>query len=300
MFFFIIAIVAVLAGLIVTVATTLEYGFKRGVIVLIVTIIIVGILMIFACGRVVPTGHTGVVTTFGRVEDYTLDAGINFMAPWKNVVKMDNRIQKETIEMSCFSSDIQEVKMVYTLNYQIAQDQAMTIYSTIGKNYYEKVIQPTVQEASKIVTALYTAENLVGSRNELSVAIEKEIASKLAQYNILVSSTSIEDMDFTDAFTSAVEAKQVAAQNKQKAENEAAQKIVEAEAAAEVRRINAEAEAYEVMTKAEAEAEANRKIAESLTNELINYTYANLWNGELPTYMGGESSIPVFQTGPIE
>ena len=107
-------------------------------------------------------------------------------------------------------------------------------------------------------------------------------------------------MDFTDAFTTAVEAKQVAAQNKLKAETEAAQRVVEANAAAEVRRINAEAEAYEVKTKAEAEAEANRKIAESLTEELINYTYANLWNGELPMYMGGENSSPVFQTGPID
>jgi regulator of protease activity HflC (stomatin/prohibitin superfamily) len=111
-------------------------------------------------------------------------------------------------------------------------------------------------------------------------------------------------MDFTDAFTNAVEAKQVAQQNKLKAETEAAQRIVEAEAAAKVKtveaqakaeadKIAAEAEAYQISIKAEAEAEANRKLAASLTNTIIDYEYAKNWNGELPTYMGNSSSIPV-------
>ena len=107
-------------------------------------------------------------------------------------------------------------------------------------------------------------------------------------------STSIENMDFTNAFTDAVEAKQVAQQNKLRAQTEAEQKIVEAKAAAEVRKVNADAEAYELLAKAEAEAEANRKISESLTQELIHYTYAQTWNGKLPTVMSGENGmIPV-------
>ena len=62
--------------------------------------------------KTVPTGHTGVVVTFGEVQDYTYEAGVHFNAPWVNVVKMDNRTQKETIELMCFSSDIQEVLRV--------------------------------------------------------------------------------------------------------------------------------------------------------------------------------------------
>ena len=259
-----------------------------------VIVAIVGIILILVSGiRRVPTGHTGVVTSFGRVENYTLDSGISFMAPWKKVIKMDNRIQKNTVSLSCFSSDIQEVTMVYTINFQISKADAMTIYSTIGKDYYDKVITPTVMESVKVVAARYTAEDLVGIRNELAVEIENDLATKLLNYNIEVASTSIEDMDFTDAFTNAVEAKQVAAQNKLKAETEAAQKVVEAEAAAQVKKINADAAAYETKARAEAEAEANRKIAESLTDELIEYTYATEWDGKLPTYMVGEGTIPV-------
>ena len=254
-----------------------------------------------SCVQTVPTGHTGVVTTFGRVENTTLDSGVHFVMPWQNVVKMDNRVQKNTVDMPCFSSDIQEVNLTYTINYQIKKSDAQNIYRTIGVDYYQTVIQPCITESVKVVTARYTAEQLVGKRDELAAAIETDLTDKLLHYNIEVVSTSIENMDFTDAFTDAVEAKQVAQQNKLRAETEAEQKVVEAKAAAEVRKVNADAAAYELLAKAEAEAEANRKISESLTQELINYTYAQSWNGKLPTVMTGSdnSMIPVLDVNQL-
>ena len=178
--------------------------------------------------QTVPTGHTGVVTTFGRVENTTLDSGVHLVLPWQNVVKMDNRVQKQTAELSCFSSDIQEVNLTYTINYQIKKSDAQTIYRTIGVDYYVTVIQPCITESVKVVTARYTAEQLVGKRNELAAAIEDDLSDKLLAYNIELVSTSIENMDFTNAFTDAVEAKQVAQQNKLRAETEAEQKVIEA------------------------------------------------------------------------
>ena len=255
-----------------------------------------------SCVQTVPTGHTGVVTTFGRVENTTLDSGVHFVLPWQNVVKMDNRVQKNTVDMPCFSSDIQEVNLTYTINYQIKKSDAQNIYRTIGVDYYQTVIQPCITESVKVVTARYTAEQLVGKRDELASAIEADLTDKLLRYNIEVVSTSIENMDFTDAFTDAVEAKQVAQQNKLRAETEAEQKVVEAKAAAEVRKVNADAAAYELLAKAEAEAEANRKISESLTQALINYTYAQTWDGKLPAVMTGSegsSMIPVLDVNQL-
>ena len=258
-------------------------------------------ILLLSCFETVPTGHTGVVTTFGRVENTTLDSGVHFKLPWQKVVKMDNRVQKQTVTMPCFSSDIQEVNMVYTLNYQIKKSDAQNIYRTIGESYYQTVVQPCIAESVKVATAQYTAEQLVGSRSELAEKIEADLTQKLLAYNIELVSTSIENMDFTDAFTDAVEAKQVAQQNKLRAETEAEQKVVEAKAAAEVRKVNADAEAYEVRAKAEAEAEANRLISESLTQSLIDYTYAQAWNGKLPTVMTGDGSsmVPVLDVNEI-
>ena len=253
---------------------------KKFVIIPIAAVLL--LILVLNCFTQVPTGHTGVVTTFGKVSNYTLDSGIHVKAPWQKVVKMDNRIQRATETLSCFSSDIQEVSMIYTLNYQISTKDAMTIYRTIGSDYYNTVVVPTVAEAVKVCTAKYTAESLVSQRTELAQHIEDALSEKLSEYNIMVNSTSIENMDFTDAFTNAVEAKQVAQQNKLKAETEAKQKVIEAEAEANVKRVEADAEAYQLVKKAEAEAEAYRLISENLTDKVLKKMYYDSWNGKLP------------------
>lgn len=224
----------------------------------IITIVVGVLIIIISCTTIVPTGHTGVVTTFGRVSDYTLDSGISVKAPWSRVVKMDNRTQKESLETACFSSDIQEVNVKFTLNYSIQKENAQQIYKTIGKKYFDTVIAPCIQESLKTVTAKYTAEGLINSRAELANNIAIELAGKLRPYNINVVDISIENMDFTDAFEKAVEEKQVAQQNKLKAETEAAQKIIETEANAKAQIISAEAEA-----------EAYRIKSEQITDKLL-------------------------------
>ena len=277
----ILAIVALVAGIILAITLKKKYFIAIGAAVCVLAVA-------YTCVTTVPTGHTGVVTVFGRVADYTLDSGFHIKAPWEKIVLMDNRVQKRTENLACFSSDIQEVKMIYTVNYQISKKDAMTLYRTVGEAYYDTVITPNIAESVKVATAQYTAEDLVGKRDSLANDIETVLSEKLKSYNIDVVSTSIEDMDFTEAFTDAVEAKQVAAQNKLRAQTEAEQKISEAQAAADVKKVNADAAAYEVLKKAEAEAEANTKLAASITDTLIDYLYAQGWDGKLPYIVSGK------------
>lgn len=306
MFGFILGIILFVIGIIAGLIVWAVNDSPKGGIATCIAATVISIIVIFiSCIRSVPTGHTGVVTTFGKVENVTLDSGMHFVKPWVKVNKMDNRVQKNTVQLACFSSDIQEVNINYTVNYQIDKANAMTIYRTIGKEYYTMVIVPNVTETVKEIVALYTAEDLVGCREELSTRIEDVLSERLKKYNIELVNSSIEDMDFTDAFTNAVEAKQVAQQNKLKAETVAEQKVVEAEAAARVKtveaqakaeadKIAADAEAYQIKIKADAEAEANKKLSESITNTLIDYEYAQTWDGKLPTYMSGDAGmIPV-------
>lgn len=264
---------------------------KLKAIVPIAVVIAVVALIALSSVATIPTGHTGVVTTFGSVEDYTFDSGVHFKLPWQKVVLMDNRIQKQTVNLSCFSSDIQEVSMTYTVNYQINKANAQDIYKTIGTDYYNTVIIPCITESTKVITAKYSAEDLVSERTNLASAIEEELTSKLELFNVELVSTSIEDMDFTDAFTNAVEEKQVAQQNKLRAETEAERAKIEAEAEAAVKRIEAQAEADAKLIQAEAEAEANRKVAESLTDEILRNKMLDTWNGELPLVTDGSGSL---------
>ena len=270
------------------------FGKAGKAVVIAIAVIIAAIVIATSCVVRIPTGYTGIVTNFGKVTDRTLDPGLHLKAPWQSVVKMDTRIQVKTVDLSCFSSDIQEVLVNYALNFQIASRDTKTIYSTIGPDYYNVVIVPNVAECVKTVCAKYNAEDLIGERAELANSIEDMLSEKLANYNIIVISTSITDIDFKDSFTDAVEAKQVAQQNKLRAETEASQKLVEAEAEANVRKINADAQAYELKVKAEAEAEANRLISESLNQSILQKMYYDNWDGKLPTVMG-EGSMSLIQ-----
>lgn len=299
---FIFAILIFLAAIVIGIVMLCNDIKAGGAGTLIGGILLSILILVLSCVSSIPTGYTGILTTFGRVENVTLDAGICWTKPWQHIVTMDNRVQKQTVSLAAFSSDIQEVNMQYTINYQIDKASAMEIYRTIGVNYYDTIIAPSITESVKTVSARYTAEELVGNRDKLAVEIEKLLTESLAQYNVNVVTTSIEDIDFTDVFTDAVEAKQVAQQNKLKAQTEAEQKVIEAEANAEVQKVNAQAEAevnkikadadaYAVKVKADAEAEANKQISASLTKELIDYVKANGWDGKLPVYSGDGSSF---------
>ena len=159
----IFAIVVLVIGVVLlTQSKGMEEKAKAGVKIGGVACVCVAVLLtVLSMVKTVPTGHTGVVVSFGKVKDYTYEAGVHFDAPWVQVVKMDNRTQKETIDLMCFSSDIQEVSVTYTLNYQINKENAQTIYRTIGTDYFNLVVNPKISEAVKDVFAKYSAESLI-------------------------------------------------------------------------------------------------------------------------------------------
>ena len=282
---------------------------KKGLIILGVAAAVL-LLIGLTCTASVETGYTGIVTTFGRVEDVTLEAGLHFKSPFQRIIAMDNREQKTTFNTEAFSSDIQQVNITGSINYAINKSTAMNLFKEVGTDYFNKLVYPRMLEITKGVFSKYTAENLVANRQKLSESIRDGLYEELKDYGINVISLSIENIDFTDAFTDAVEAKQVAAQRKLQAEIEQAQMTMEtqqaaerqrinAEAQANVAKINADADAYAVKVRSEAEAEANKMIAESLTDALIRFNEIKAWDGKLPTYMagGGGTTIPVLQFG---
>lgn len=279
------------------------------------------VIIVFGVITSVPTGHTGILTTFGKVEDVTLEAGVQFKMPWQEIVCMDNRTQKGTVEMKGFSKDIQEVSIKYSINYQINKQNAQNIYKSIGTDYYERVMSPRIQETVKNVIANYDAEQLINSRDTLSSEITDLLKAELAEFNIDVVSTAIEDLDFSDAFTNAVEDKAVAAQALLKAKTEQEQKTMEEQQAAERQKIQAEASAAVAKIQAEADREVlqiqadaaeyagqkdaaiNEALAKSLTDILIKYYEIQQWDGKLPeTYIaGGDGTVlPIIGSLPTE
>lgn len=283
-----------------------ELNLKRIIICGITAMLI--FILIVSCISTVPTGYTGILTTFGKVEDRTMSAGVHFVAPWQKIVKLDNRTQKVTITTEAFSSDIQEVDLTMSVNYCIDQTTAQNLYRTVGKEYYSIILEPSILNNTKVAFAKYTAENLLAHRDELARQIAEKLAEDASMYGITIVNLNIENVDFTDAFTNAVEAKQVAAQNKLTAETQQAQKTMEQEQIAKRRIIDANAAAEEAKIQAEAdlevtkiqadaaeyaglkEAAKNKAISEWLTDTLIQYYYIQAWDGKLPTTMFGSGT----------
>lgn len=250
----------------------------------------------------VGNGKVAVVTRFGKAQDETLEAGFHVKPFFNTLHPMSIQTQTMQTTLSAFSSDIQQVNTTVTLNYNIDKTNAVTLYREVGSGYEKTLMAPRVQEDVKIVFSRYTAENLVQKRDLLSTEILELLQEYLAPYGINVTAVAIEDIDFTDAFTNAVEAKQVATQEKltaqtqqerltMEAEAQAERETIAAQAKAERDRIAAEAEAYAIKTKAEAEAEANAKVAASLSDALIDYVRAQAWDGKLPTITGDTPTI---------
>jgi regulator of protease activity HflC (stomatin/prohibitin superfamily) len=246
-----------------------------------------------------------VLVTFGKVEPSVLEDGVNFKLPYQQVILIDNRVQKQDFQLQAFSSDIQQTDLTGSVNFTVDRATSQDLYRSVGTNYYNTVIYPRVLEDVKLVFSKYSAEGLIEHRMELSAQIANLIADEMAKYGIKIVSVNIENIDFTDVFTNAVEAKQVAQQNKLATQTEqeaiiiisesAAKKtIIEANAEAQRQKIAADADAYAVRIAAEAEAEANSAVSESLTPELLEYTKIQQWNGTVPGVQVGENTTGLY------
>lgn len=266
-------------------------------------ILLIGIIFLANSCSSVPAGHTGILTTFGKVEDRILTEGLNWKSPFQKVIKMDNRTQKKVEEFQAFSSDIQEVNIMLAVNYSINQETAQNLYRTVGVEYYTNIVYPRLLESTKSVFSSYTAEQLIGNRENLSNEIKDLVIPDVARYGIIISDISVQDIDFTDAFTNAVEAKQVAAQDKLTAETKQAQLTMEAEQEAQRQVIKAQADAEQAKIAAQADLEVTKiqadaaeyaglkeamrikAISQALTQDVLKYYYIQQWNGKLPDTM---------------
>lgn len=213
--------------------------------------------------KMVGTGQVGVVTMYGKVTGRELDEGLSFVLPWgiEKVAIYDIKVQKESVRSTAASKDLQDVTSEIVLNYNLERGSVSDIHQKIGVLYVDKVVTPAINEIFKAATAEYTASQLITERSELKTKAQLALTERLARYGIKVSELSIVDFQFSDNFSKAIEEKQVAQQNAERA------------------KFNLEA--------AITDAEAQRAQSETLTHEYLQKQAIEKWDGKLPTYMGG-------------
>lgn len=235
----------------------------------------------------IDAGERGVVLNFGAVQNEVLDEGLHIRIPiMQRIVKMDVKIQKSETRAEAASKDLRDIQSVIALNYHIIPEKANWVYQNIGVAFKERVIDPTVQESVKAVTARYTAVQLIGERENVSTAIKDALSQKLSDYNLFVDGFSVIDFSFSKKFTDAIEAKQEAEQLALKAQRD-------------LERVKIEAE--QKVAQAKAEAESLRLQKQQITKELIELRKIEAlreaiakWNGTVPNVLlsgGGASPL---------
>ena len=246
-----------------------------GWITIVIGILIAGIVII-------PAGHRGVLLQFSKVQG-TLQEGIHIVIPVvQSVRKMTVQTQKEELKAPAGSRDMQKVTTKIALNFHLDPSNIGELYRNVGEDYKTKIIDPAIQESVKMITAKYTAEQLITRRHDVKVEITAEIEKRLSAYNILLdpNGMSITDFDFSEEFNNAIEKKQVAQQ-----EAEQQKYLLQ----------KAELERQTVVAQAKGEAESSRLRAIALQtgggSKVLAREWIAKWDGHLPQVAGGGGYI---------
>ena len=251
---------------------TFSLSQGAGTIRLVVGAVAVLILLVKSFGTV-GAGEQGVVLRFGAVQERVLDEGMYFIIPFvEDVILMDVRIQKFETRAAASSKDLQMVSSGIALNYHVDPTAVNQVYGTFRLAYRQTIIDPAVQESVKAATAQFTAEELITRRPEVSAQIREILTDRLREYNMIVDQFSITELNFSDLFIQSIEAKQVAEQSAQKAEND-------------LTRIKVEAE--QTIAAAKAEAESQRLQSQTITANILQLRAIEKWDGHLPQVTSG-------------
>lgn len=257
-------------------------------------IVILLIILSTSSFTVIDSGTVGVVSIFGAIKDEPLEKGLHFITPFiTKVTKADVKTQKVEAVSAAASKDLQTISTTIVVNYHVNDLSAPSLYSDVGRDYEMKIIVPAIQESVKAVVAQYSAEELITKRQLVSDGIKEKLMEKIGSYGLAIEIFNITNLEFSDAFNAAIEAKQTAQQEALKAQQdlnrikiEAEQKVVNAQAVADATKAQAEAEAFaiEIIQKQLAQAEA-----------YLEYQKIEKWDGKLPMVQGDSSPIIDFR-----
>lgn len=164
-------------------------------------------------------GHRAVI--FNRVigmKPQIYKEGLNFNIPWfERPVDYDIRTRPVNLQTLTGSKDLQMVTIGVRVLHRPDQNELVWIYRHLGKNYDERILPSLMNECAKAVVARYNANELLTKREEVSAAISHELSRRCNLFHVILEDTAITNLSFSPEYAKAVEAKQVAQQDAERA-----------------------------------------------------------------------------------
>ena len=258
------------------------------------------VLFTLSCAIVViPTGYTGVRTTFGQIDSISVQQGFSWKLPYiQSIEKVNNKQQDITFDGQVWSETSERTAIYYDgvmITYQINPNKSAWIYANVS-NYKDVLVNQSVVASSVKASSKSLSDTDATNRSIIEplvmVNLQRSLDEKYGKDVVYINKVIINNADFDDSYNQAIAAKQQAqlAAEQQAIENKRA--IEKAEADAAVIKTNAQAEAEAKVIAAEAEAKANELLEKSLTEQILQEVWIEKWNGQLPQYVsGGNSSL---------
>jgi regulator of protease activity HflC (stomatin/prohibitin superfamily) len=186
------------------------------------------------------------------------DPGVVMTWPWQHVKKENVGLQREDFTLdtdnAAVSQDQQAIYARLTVNFQVLPEKVVKLYKEVGPSWKQTLLDSRVLQDFKEVTSLYTAAQITTKRQVLRADTKARLAAEMAKYDVRITDVFVRNLDYTQSYKNAINAKNVQVQRSLEAE-------------AKVNQSRAEGE--QQLALAQKQAQANKVLAQSITPQII-------------------------------
>lgn len=281
---------------------TPEPVFKFPKVALLPAAVAVALVFSTGCFTIIPTGYTGVLTTFGQIESSSLMPGLHWKTPIAQTIStVNNKQQDKTYEEQAWSETNDETVMYMenvTVTYQILPEASAWIYANV-EDWVENLVSGDLVSSALKAAARKQDTDKVMDRAILEPAaqeeIQKAVDTKYGEGRIKICKVVIGNADFEDSYNQAIAERSQAMQKqkqeaieKQTALNNAQADAERAKVEADTAREKARGEADAEVIRAEGQAKANQILQQSITDKTLRQNAIDKWDGKLPKYTASD------------